>query len=145
VFRSDKAGVAYDHSSVIASLLDWFQIRKSNVGGKQTWSMGARVDAAPTLWHAFGTPGGEAANVHPDDVIAALEKRRGGLALGAWDPATPLPALDVDFFARGLSYMSHRECVGPALETAVGDILGRATTWGDLRTEIHRFRKEYRA
>ncbi len=42
VFRS-PTGVPYDHTSLIATILDWQQI------DKHTWNLGARVAAAPTF------------------------------------------------------------------------------------------------
>lgn len=145
VFRSDKPGVAYDHTSIIASLLDWFGIEKTENGkGRLTWGMGDRTDAAPTFWHALRRLGGEP-TTQVEATISTLQKLRDYLGPGDWDPATPLPKLDADFFARGLCYMSRRECVGPLLERTVGDILRRAKTWGDLRTEIHSFREKYGA
>jgi phospholipase C len=42
VFRS-PSGVPYDHTSVIATILDWQQV------DKRTWNLGARVASAPTF------------------------------------------------------------------------------------------------
>lgn len=78
VIRSDNPEVPFDHTSLIATILKWKNIDKSQ------WNMGKRVDAAPTFnsvitretprtdWQFY--PDGYALDHLPDDVIHMGDK-----------------------------------------------------------------------
>jgi hypothetical protein len=51
VFRSDKPGVEYDHTSILATLRDWiFRSGVTPTGASAGWLDSKRIDNAPTLW-----------------------------------------------------------------------------------------------
>jgi phospholipase C len=128
VFRSAKEGFHYDHTSVLATILDWFRIDRSQ------WNLGARTAVAPTFEGVLARK--EPRKIAPLFTPGPFSQRL-ELAIDA-----PLTNLQRDIAQRNLHYIHQRRLSGGELRALAARIIGDCRTQGELDEAMTRYARE---
>lgn len=130
VFRSAKNGYHYDHTSVLATLLNWFGI------DKHKWNLGARTEVAPTFEGVLtrSTPRPDRPVFEPGEFSRNQE-----LAVDA-----PLHDLLKDIAQRNLYYMNDCRLSLDELRALAERVIGDCRTQGELDDAMTQYRDTLR-
>lgn len=127
VFRS-MTDVPYDHTSTIATILNWKGISKDK------WNLGERVANAPT-WE------GVLSRTTPREDFPPLDLAENCQA--PVDPATtPVSPLQASILPKVLNKASNGKLTSDQLDKAASDILAKTKTLGDLHKGIVAFTQQ---
>jgi phospholipase C len=130
VFRSSTA-VAYESTSILATLLDWFGVPRSR------WGLGNRILQAPTFEEVIQLPVARKQRVHIEPPYDKDNPRDGGS-----NGDIPLNGLHEVMAPRLIAMLTHRKMNSVETQRITGEIMGKASSLTALHEQLVQLEKE---